>query len=433
MSLDHATIRPDLHHPLATAVRDGFAAQLALTRDLVQRPSQRGEEQVVQDFLFATLRERGYRTERFAMDREALARHPGSGAWSAHHSEAPIVVATHHPREDTGRSLFLQGHVDIVPTGPEDMWADPPYDAVIRDGRMYGRGAGDMKSGLACAIGALDALRACGWQPAATVHIASVVEEESTGNGALMAHIRGYRAEAALIPEPTGESLVRANTGVLWFRIAFRGVPRHVSDMGEGANAIDAAIRTIAALRVLEARWNDRRGEHPLLGAMAKPINLNVGRIEGGEWASSVPATAAVDFRISILPNWSARDCMAEIEAELDAFVQADPYLSHNPPVLEWNGFRADGYEQPEGTEAEAALGRAHEAAMGRPLGSLAMPAYLDARIHAIFEGIPVLCYGARSHVSHGIDECVEIASLERVTLAIALFIAEWCGLEAVA
>lgn len=431
MSLDQP-LDPRLRDTLAKAVSDGFDAQIALTQDLVRRPSQRGEEHAVQDFIFAELRGRGYQMERFSMDRQALARHPGAGRWSPQHSEAPIVVGIHRPRAETGRSLILQGHVDVVPTGPEHMWTDPPYAAVIRDGKMYGRGAGDMKSGLACAIAALDALKAAGWQPAATVYLESVVEEESTGDGCLMTHLRGYRAEAALIPEPTGESLVRANTGVIWFRLEFEGIPKHVSEMGEGANAIDAAIRSIAALRQLETAWNDRRGEHPLFGQMAKPINLNVGRIEGGEWASSVPATAAVDFRISILPNWDAKACAAELEAHLNAFVSQDSYLSNNPPRLVWNGFMSDGYEQPEGTEAEAVLGRAHAAAMGRPLQAHAVPAYMDARVHALFEGIPSLCYGAKSYVSHGIDECVEIDSLQRVTLSIALFIAEWCGLEPV-
>lgn len=431
MSLDQP-LDPSLHDSLAKAVKDGFAAQIALTQELVRRPSQRGEEHTVQDFVFAELRKRGYQMERFAMDREALAAHPGAGKWSPQHSEAPIVVGIHRPRNETGRSLILQGHVDVVPTGPAHMWSDPPYSATIRDGKMYGRGAGDMKSGLVCGIAALDALRALGWQPAATLYLQSVVEEESTGDGALMAHIRGYKADAALVPEPTGEAMVRANLGVIWFRVEFEGIPRHVSEMGEGANAIDAAIRTIAALRQLETAWNDRRGEHPLFADMPKPINLNVGRIEGGEWASSVPATAAVDFRISLLPNWDVKACAAEIEAHLKAFVSGDPYLSNNPPRLVWNGFMADGYEQPEGTEAEAVLARAHQAATGKPLPAVVLPAYIDTRIYALFDKIPTLCYGARNALSHGIDEYVEIDSLERVTLSIALFIAEWCGLEPV-
>lgn len=428
----HQTLDPDLHDSLAKAVKEGFDAQIALTQDLVRRPSQRGDEHTVQDFIFGELRARGYQMERFAMDRAALERHPGSGKWSPQHSEAPIVVGIHRPRNETGRSLILQGHVDVVPTGPEHMWSDPPYAATIRDGRMYGRGANDMKSGVACAISALDALRRAGWQPAATLYFQSVVEEESTGDGALMTHLRGYKADAALVPEPTGEVLVRANVGVIWFRIEFEGVPRHVSEMGEGANAIDAAIRTIASLRELEAAWNERRTENPLFADLPKPINLNIGKIEGGEWASSVPATAAVDFRISILPSWDVDACATEIEAHLKAFVAKDSFLSNNPPRLVWNGFMANGYELPEGSGAEAVLGRAHAAVHGTPLGTHVTQAYLDSRIYALFDEIPSLCYGPKGALSHGFDEYVEVASLERVTLSIALFIAEWCGLEPV-
>ncbi|PZX17091.1 acetylornithine deacetylase [Palleronia aestuarii] len=427
------SVDPALHETLRQSVADGFAAQLDLTAEFVGCPSQRGAEHAMQDIVFAALRDRGLKMDRFEMDRAALEAHPGAGRISATHSDAPIVVGIHHPREETGHSLFLQGHVDVVPTGPEHMWTHPPYSATIRDGRMYGRGAGDMKSGLVCAIAALDALRRAGWQPAATVYLASVVEEESTGNGAMMAHLRGYRAEAALIPEPTGESLVRANTGVLWFRVELEGVPVHVSHMGTGANAIDAAIRVIGALREVETRWNEEAASDPHFGAMEHPLNLNVGKIEGGEWASSVPARAAVDFRVSILPGWSAEERAAEIERQLSEFAASDTFLANNPPRLTWNGFFTQGYEQPEGTEAEAVLASAHEAAMGYPLGSHAMPAYLDARVHALFEGIPALCYGAKSLASHGFDESVDLASLERTTLAIALFIAGWCGLEPVA
>ncbi|WP_108259370.1 ArgE/DapE family deacylase [Mangrovicoccus ximenensis] len=428
----HQTLPDDLKSKLAAAVDDGFDAQIAFTQELVRRPSQRGAEHAVQDLIFAEMKRRGLAMERFAMDRAALERHPGAGKWSEAHSSAPIVTGIHRPRSETGRSLILQGHVDVVPAGPEALWTSPPYAAEIRDGRIYGRGAGDMKSGLACAVAALDALKSCGWQPAATLYLESVVEEESTGNGALAAHLRGYRAEAALIPEPTGESLVRANTGVIWFRVEFSGIPCHVSQMGEGQNAIDAAIRTISAMRELERIWNDRRCEHPRFAGLAKPINLNVGKIEGGEWASSVPATAAVDFRISMLPGWNAGACAAEIERHLHDFAAADPYLSQNPPKLVWNGFMAEGYELPEGSDAEAVLARAHQGATGREMGSHVMPAYLDARIHALYEEIPALNYGPVAGVLHGIDEWVEIESLRRVTLAIALFIAEWCGLEPV-
>ena len=250
---------PALRARIVASVEEGFADQVAHTQALVRFASTRGQEHAIQDFVFRTFRDRGYAMERFAMDRAGIERHPGGSKWSDEHSEAPIVVGIHRPREETGRSLILQAHVDVVPAGPEDMWTHPPFEPVIEGDWLYGRGGADMKAGHASNIFALDALRRLGLQPAATVTIQSVVEEESTGNGALMTHLRGYRADAVLIPEPEDEKLVRANTGVLWFEVEVRGHPVHVREMGAGANAIDGAYRVIGALRGLEAEWNARK------------------------------------------------------------------------------------------------------------------------------------------------------------------------------
>ena len=142
-----------------------------------------------------------------------------------------------------------------------------------------------------------------GLQPAATVYVQSVVEEESTGNGALMTHLRGYRADAVLIPEPEEEKLVRANTGVLWFQVEVRGMPVHVREMGAGANAIDAAYRVIGELRKLEAEWNADKAGREHFENEEHPINLNIGKIDGGDWASSVPGWCRLDCRIAIYPG----------------------------------------------------------------------------------------------------------------------------------
>ncbi len=418
---------------IAATVAAQFDDQIAFTQDMIRLRSTRGAEHTVQDFMFRALRQRGYAIDRFAMDRQAIAGHPGGGAFSATHSDAPIVVGIHRPRSETGRSLILQGHVDVVPPGPADMWSRDPFDPAVDGDWLYGRGGADMKAGCAANLFALDALRRLGWQPAATVTVQSVVEEESTGNGALMTHLRGYVADAVLIPEPMSEKLVRANVGVLWFEIAVRGVPVHVREMGEGANAIDAAYRIIADLRGLEAEWNERRSAHPLFAHEAHPLNLNVGKIEGGDWASSVPSWCRVSCRIAMFPGVAARDAMREVTERVAAFARADRFLANTPPVVTFDGFQAEGYVQHSGTEAEAVLGRAHLEATGTALQSAVSTAYLDARVYALYDTIPTLCYGPTSRNIHGVDECVSLSSLKRVTTAMALFIAEWCGLEAVA
>ncbi|TDR87207.1 ArgE/DapE family deacylase [Enterovirga rhinocerotis] len=423
---------PALAERIAASVEEGFDQQVAFTQGLIRFPSTRGQEHAIQDHLFREFRARGLAMERFEMDRDALARHPGAGSWSEEHSEAPIVVGIHRPKQETGRSLILQSHVDVVPAGPADMWSAPPFDPVIRGDWLYGRGGADMKAGAGANLFALDALRRIGFQPAATVTVQSVVEEESTGDGALMTHLRGYKADAVLIPEPEDEKLVRANTGVLWFEVEVRGVPVHVREMGTGANAIDAAYRIVGALREIEARWNADKAGRPHFEGEEHPINLNIGKIEGGDWASSVPSWCRLSCRVSIYPGTSAAEASREIEAAIAAFSRADPFLANNPPRVAFNGFRAEGYVLDEGSEAEAVLGRAHERATGDALQSFMTAGYLDTRVHALYDRVPALCYGPISRNIHGIDECVSLASLKRITTTMALFIAEWCDLEPV-
>ena len=427
MSLDAA-----IRDRIISSVDQGFDEQIAYTQDLIRFPSTRGAEHAVQDFVFRALRNRGYAMDRFEMDEEAIARHPGGAPFSEEHSRAPIVVGIHRPREEKGRSLIMQGHVDVVPTGPSAMWTHPPFDPVIEGDWLYGRGGADMKVGHAANLFALDALRRIGLQPAATVYVQSVVEEESTGNGALMTHLRGYKADAALIPEPENEKLVRANVGVLWFQIEVRGIPVHVRQMGTGANAIDAAYRVIGELRRIETEWNAEKDKHEHFRNENHPINLNIGKIEGGDWASSVPCWCTIDCRISIYPGTSAKDAMKTITDRIAAFARADNFLANMPPEITFNGFQTEGYVLEPKSEAEAVLARAHKEATGKPLETFMTAAYLDARVYALYDKIPTLCYGGFGENIHGFDERASLASIKRVTKTIALFIAEWCGTEAV-
>src|SRR3954463_11274848 len=252
-------LEKNLRDEIVASAGQGFDEQVRYTQDLIRMRSLRGDEHAIQDRVFRELRNRGYAMERFEMDRDAIERHPGGSPFSDGHSRAPIVVGIHRPREESGRSLILQAHVDVVPEGPPSLWTHPPFEPVIEGDWLYGRGGADMKAGHAANLYALDALRRTGFQPAATVYIQSVVEEESTGNGALMTHLPGYRADAVLIPEPEDEKLVRANSGVLWLEVRVEGHPVHVREMQSGANAFDAAYRIIASLRALEANWNEQK------------------------------------------------------------------------------------------------------------------------------------------------------------------------------
>lgn len=420
----------DLSQEILSAVEAGFDDQIELTRKLVAIPSRRNAEGPAQEFMVAELTARGYRVEEVVTDTVALREHPGFSPISEHASQVPSIVATHEPRSVKGRSLILNGHIDVVPEGPAEMWTTPPYEPRMQGDWLYGRGSGDMKAGLIATLAALDALRRLGYQPSARVHVQSVVEEECTGNGALACLVAGYTADAAIIPEPEDDKLVRANMGVLWFEVAISGRPVHVREAGAGVNAIDAATRTTESLRKIEARWNAEAPEHRHFEDLDHPVNFNVGRIEGGDWASTVAAWCRMQCRISIYPGDDPAARAAEIEAHLRQDLGDDPFLADNPPKVTWNGFFARGYVLEEGSDAEEALARAHLRACRAPLESFTTPGYLDGRVFVIYADMPCLVYGPLSEAIHGSDERVNLASLRRVTQTIALFIADWCGLE---
>ncbi|MBN8187357.1 ArgE/DapE family deacylase [Salipiger thiooxidans] len=424
------SLSPELTQKILAAVEEGFEEQIAFTEALGRYPSLRGQEATAQDFLHDELKKRGYAMDRWTIEVDDIRHHPGFSPVEVDYSNAINVVGTLRPREEKGKSLVLNGHVDVVPEGPLDMWSSPPFEP-RRDGDwLYGRGIADMKAGIAANIFAVDALKRLGYRPAATVYQQSVVEEECTGNGALAALLRGYNADAALIPEPEDDKLVRANTGVLWFRVRVQGVPVHVREAGSGANAIEAAYELIKGLRELEAAWNDQKSDHRYFEDLEHPINFNVGKIAGGDWASSVPAWCEFDCRIALYPGIKAADAAREIEDHLRRVSDGIPFLANNPPQVVFNGFFAEGYVLEEGTEAEETLARAHMSSYAKPLESFVTPGYLDGRVFVIYGETPCLVYGPYSEAIHGFDERVKLSSVKRVTGTIALFIAEWCGLE---
>ncbi len=424
----------DIAHALISAVDEGFEEQLALTEALVNIPSIRGKEAPAQDLVEGEMLRLGLDTDRFRLDASELAKLRGfSPVVDADYSDAWTVVGRHLPGIAEGRSLILNGHVDVVPAGPETMWTWPPFAAKREGDWMYGRGAGDMKSGVAANLAVISAFRRAGLEPAAEVIVQSVIEEECTGNGMLSCISRGYQADAVVITEPMSERLQRAQVGVLWFRIDVAGLPTHVSRAAEGANAIDAAYEIIEALRSVEREWNALKDDYPPYERIDHPINMNVGKIEGGDWASSVPAWCRFEVRIALFPGQSLKSAKARIEAALDQACNSHAFLASNKPKITWHGFEAEGYVLPNDTEAESVLACAHRSVTGAALEDVVTRATTDARFYGLYVDTPVLVYGALAERIHGFDERVNIPSLRRMTKTLALFVANWCGVHKIA
>ncbi|MBT6202411.1 MAG: ArgE/DapE family deacylase [Alphaproteobacteria bacterium] len=415
---------------IAAAVDASFDEQVAFTQELVRRPSLRGQEATAQDFLARELAQRGFSVDRWQIDIDDIKDMPGFSPKADGYEDAYLTVGSLRCASPQGRSLAINGHIDVVPEGPHDMWATPPFDPVIRDGWMHGRGAGDMKSGWVCGLFALEALKRAGFRPAADVTIEAVIEEESTGNGALACRQRGYFAEAALIPEPMGTGMMRSQVGVMWFHCIVRGHPVHVAYAGAGANAIEAAYRLIGELHTLEAAWNGRG--HERYAHMDHPLNFNVGKIEGGDWASSVPAWCRFDMRVGVFPGQDLATARAEVENCVAEAARNDNFLANSPPEIVWDGFQAEGYVLEEGTEVESVLRSSHQAVFGTEMAERALTGTTDARFFGLYANMPALVYGPTAENIHGFDERVNLESCRQVTKAMALFIADWCGIQAV-
>lgn len=428
-------MHPDLQTRLFDAVDAAFDKQTAFLSELTSHPSLRGQEQSAQDFMAEELTARGYELDRWQIDVADIQHLPGFSPVIGPYEDAVNVVGTHRSKTQKGRSLILNGHIDVVPTGPLDMWDSPPFEPRIADGWLYGRGGGDMKAGLVSNLFALDALHACGLAPAADVFYQSVVEEECTGNGALACLARGYQADAALIPEPFGEHLVTAQLGVIWFQVHLKGLPTHVAYAGSGANAIEAAIPLINALHEMEHRWNaaDKRPDD--YAHMDHALNLNIGKFEGGDWTSSVPAWSIFDVRMAIFPGQSIDAAKAEIEQVILDAARNNNFLRNSLPEIVYHGFHAEGYALSQDSSANAtsainALDQAHQSATGEVLVREAITATTDARFFGLYADTPALVYGPRAEAIHGFNERVELESMRRITKATALFIADWCGTE---
>lgn len=319
---------------------------------------------------------------------------------------------------------MFNGHLDVVPAEPTDMWTRPPWEPWQKDGWLYGRGAGDMKAGIAAMVMAVEAVRQAGVEINFPLTLQTVIEEECTGNGALACLHQGYSGDFVLIPEPFGAHIYAGQVGVLWFRMRLDGVPAHVLDPSTGRNAIEALQDYLPALKILETEMNSLArpklyADHP------HPFNLSIGRVDAGNWASSVPAHAILEGRIGFPPGMSPEDAMQRVRdtllarhAELDDATPA--------PQVSFHGFRSEGHVVDLDTQGIQLLSECHEALIGEPPGHYISTCTTDLRAFHVCGDINGTCYGPVAQRIHGVDECVEIDSIRHVLTTYALFIHRW-------
>ena len=224
---------------------------------------------------------------------------------------------------------------------------------------------------------------------------------------------------------------MRAEMGIMWFQVQVLGDPQHASGgQGAGVNAIEKAFYLVQALKDLEMDWNGLKNEHPEFNDLPYPVKFNLGRIKGGDWTSSVPAWCHFDMRIGFYPGWDLADVRSKIEACIQQAGHEDEFLKNTPPKIIYNGHQSEGYVLQNADDVEGVLGNSHESVFGEPLGEFAIPGATDGRFFSLYANTPALVYGPKCISSHGFDEAVDMESVRKTTQTIALFMADWCGLE---
>lgn len=416
---------------------------VGLTRDMVRIPSvnpkfepnpEINREAAVQALLEPILKDQSFATEQW----DAL---PGR----------PNLVGEWAGSED--RSLILCGHIDVVPVGAAKDWSVDPFGGEIVDGRLYGRGAIDMKSGVAACIAAARAIRNAGITLDGRLAIHSVVDEESGGFGAMDAVKRGKLAKAVLVAEPTWGDVLPAEGGLEWVRVTIRGRTAHAGwryneiypqtheagRLEPGVNAIELASRFLTALRHYELD-RARARSHPLVPLGVNTINPGV--IHGGAGLGAnglpnimtnpaiIPDVAVIDLDMKFLPNESAAEIRRDFEAFVHHFAQTDAWMRANPPTIQWElgGLHFPPMNTPVDHPLVTSL-VARKGAIGRRPAVKGFVAVCDAA-HYAGAGADGVIFGASGDGFHGVDEYVDVESLVETTKVIAATIIDWCGIR---
>jgi len=359
----------------------------------------------------------------------------------------PLIVAR-LPGSGGGRSLAFNAHVDVVPVGDGSSWSQDPFGGAVVDGRLYGRGATDMKGGLAAAMWAAKVALEQGLHPRGDVVFHVVSDEEVVGNGTREIVERAPACDVTLSVEPTELRLCAAEGGLVHFRIEVEGVEAHASTRylsvhaggkgGGGVNAIEKTIKLVVALQELEQEWANAKS-HPILPAGYNTLGPGIivggpgggsdGRLNLFSNAGTAPNYCSVEYNMWFYPDESFDDVRAEVEEVVDAVCCTDPWLREHPPRFTWKLGQIYfppldlSLEHPAVTTLAGCL---------REVGLDSAPAGFGAATDLAWYGerrLPgIICGPGRLAQCHVADEYLDTEQLLLATKVYAQMLVEWCA-----
>jgi acetylornithine deacetylase len=399
------------------------------------------QERALQEHLTARLERAGAEIDLWEPDAESLSGKPLVPP-GLDFAGRPQLIATRRGAGG-GRSLVFNGHIDAVSIEPRDRWTSDPFSAELRDGRLYGRGACDMKGGVAAMVLAAETLAELRIELAGDLIVATNTDEESSGAGGTALAERGLRADAAIVTEPTDFDVWVACRGGQYCRVSVPGRPGHAEvrqpdwRAGGAVNAIEKASVVIDAIRSLRAHWeSDPELDHPHL---SRPTILPT-VVAGGEWPVTYPASCDLTVAVMYLPaqgdedGWG-EDVKALVEEWLTRETAVDDWLAENPPTVTW---LPNGVMPLEIPESEPIVGVVRDAAadVGRPGGIGGLDSWYDGATLTHLAGIPAVGFGPPGFdpegvsIAHTIDEYVPVDGLVACGQALAVAAMRFCELQ---
>ncbi|GAA3738889.1 ArgE/DapE family deacylase [Leifsonia bigeumensis] len=396
--------------------------------DLIRVPSTTGTdaESDLQNSQARVLEELGLDVDSWKFDLDELRAHPlYPGEETDRHEGYGVVGVT---PGDGQPALVLQGHVDVVPEGELAKWdGRDPFAGDIVGRVLHGRGACDMKAGIAANLAVVRALRTAGVSLERPLAVHSVMSEEDGGLGAFATMLRGHRGDAAVLTEPTTGRIVTACAGALTFRIEVAGKAAHGSTRLSGVSAFDSFLGIDAAIKDLEAERN--ADPDPLFRNYEMPFGISIGLLRAGNWSSSVPESLVADGRMGVLLGEDPADARAALEERVAAACALDPWLRDHPAIVTWPG----------GQFASGSIDAQHEfidevsASISDLVGTTperaAAPYGSDLRLYSGIGGIPTLHFGPGDvRFAHAVREQVNLDELISVTRSLALLAVRRCG-----
>ena len=422
-------MKTDARKKLLEKIDQSRDKAVAFLRDMVVIPSVTGDEAQIQTFLSKYMTKIGLDVDMWETDWEELKKHPGYRPVDRGYEGRPNIVAT-WKGAGGGRSLLLNGHTDVIPVGGGEGWSDNPWSATIKNGRMYGRGTADMKSGVASHIMAVECLKGAGLKPKGDVYINVVIDEEVSGHGTLDTVIRGYKADAGISGETSDLAVQPACIGRTWFEIEIHGKPAGIQKRYEGISGIELGNKIVKAVADLEAK-RVATITHPLYPNALDTLPCIIGSFSAGNYPSAFPANCLLKGSIGTVPGEDHEGVKQSLVDQIARAAAEDPWMKLHPPKVRFVGYDAQASEIPRDHAIVETVCKNYKEITGRDPQISGRQGAADTRFLNLYANTPTVIFGPGSTaVMHADDEYVSIDDYMTSIKVMALSICDWCGVE---